>query len=186
MLCLLLEETVDPHSTFFVNLQRGFRQKSSGITGKNPMTKPPYSASKIAKYFLFKGNSDEELISNLKLQKLVYYAQGLHIALKGTPLFKENIEAWEYGPVVPELYSAYKSYGAGGIPPDDLFNPESIDSDTREYLDEVYSVFGQFSAVRLIDISHTDQCWKDAYPNGIIKHKAMETTLKKYIKHGEK
>lgn len=140
-----------------------------------------YSASQIANYFSFKSQSDEELPSNLKLQKLVYYAQGLHIVCYGHPLYKEKIKAWKYGPVVPDLYHAYKRYGASGVPPEDNFSPESIDLDTREFLNEIYTVFGQFSAFRLMDSTHQDKCWQDAYPDKIITHKSMKSALKKYL-----
>lgn len=143
-----------------------------------------YSVYDIANYFLFKAERDNELLSNLKLQKLIYYSQGLHLALFGIPIFTEKIRAWNYGPVVPELYAAYKEYGAGGIPCDDKFDPKSIDKKTRSFLKEVYEAFGQFSAVRLMGLSHTDQCWRDAHPNKIITHKAMQNDLKKYLKNG--
>ena len=140
-----------------------------------------YDAVTIAEYFLSKAEADKELLSNLKLQKLVYYAQGLHLALKGTPLFEEDIKAWEYGPVVPRLYHLYKEHGSGAIPPPASFNPNTIDSETRKFLDEVYLVFGQFAAIRLMDYTHDDQCWKDAHPNGTISHASMQRDLKKYI-----
>jgi len=80
---------------------------------------PIYSAFDIANYFLLKAQEaqeeDQELISNLKLQKLIYYAQGIHLASEGTPLFPDRIEAWTYGPVVPTLYHHYKTYGSSGI-----------------------------------------------------------------------
>jgi len=145
-----------------------------------------YSALDVANYFLFKAERDEELLSNLKLQKLIYYAQGIHLAYCGRPIFKDIIKAWAYGPVVPALYKAYKQYGAGGIPVDESFNPKSIDKNMREFLDEIYKAFGQFSAGRLSDFTHTDQCWKDAHPNGIISHKSMQESLKKYLKSEEK
>jgi uncharacterized phage-associated protein len=145
-----------------------------------------YNVLDIANYFLFKAAKEEELLSNLKLQKLIYYAQGIHLAYQGTPIFKDIIKAWAYGPVVPGLYRAYKKYGAGGIPADESFNPKSIDKDMREFLDEIYKAFGQFSASRLMDFTHTDQCWKDAHPNGIISHKAMQESLKKYLKSDKK
>jgi len=144
-----------------------------------------YTAHDIANYFIYKAkNENQELISHLKLQKLVYYAQGLHLALHGKPIFKEKIEAWNYGPVVPELYSKYKHYGAKGIAPEKTFNPESIDSKMREFLDEVFSAFGQFSAVGLMNLTHEDKCWKDAFPQKVIKHTAMATDLKKYLENG--
>jgi uncharacterized phage-associated protein len=147
---------------------------------------PKYTARHIANYFLFRAAREEELLSNLKLQKLVYYAQGIHLAYNGTPIFRDIIRAWTYGPVVPRLYRIYKEYGSGGIPEDKSFNPKSIDKDTREFLDEVYKAFGQFSASRLMDFTHDDQCWKDAHPNRIITHKSMQKSLKKYLRNDKK
>lgn len=147
-----------------------------------------YGAKDIANYFIFKaqGEGGGELISNLKLQKLIYYSQGLHLVIHGSPLFSDEIRAWAYGPVVPELYNAYRRYGAGGIPPDPKFNVDLIDKDTREFLDEIYEVFGQFSAIRLMQITHSDECWVRAHPNKVIAHKAMKDTLVKYLKDGKK
>jgi len=145
-----------------------------------------YTSSQIANYFLRKGEEDDELISNLKLQKLVYYAQGLHLALFNTTLFKESIRAWNYGPVVPGLYNKYKDSGSSGISANLSFNPKTIDQETRNFLDEVYEVLGQFSARRLMELTHTDQCWIDAHPNKEITHNAMKKALKKYVRNGEK
>lgn len=158
--------------------------------GGNQMS-ADYSAFDIANYFLWKAQENEqELLSNMKLQKLVYYAQGLHLALNGTPLFKERIEAWAYGPVVATLYHAHKQHGPRGIPPVEDFNPLSIDENTREFLDEIFEVLGQFSAVRLMEISHDDQCWKDAKEAGdaeldkVITLESIKKTMKKYLKNG--
>jgi uncharacterized phage-associated protein len=146
---------------------------------------PIYDVSDIANYFLLKAQDDgQELLSNMKLQKLIYYAQGLHLVLLNEPLFPEQIEAWTYGPVVPALYYKYKEYGGQGIPASTDFDPLKIDSATRDFLDEVYQVFGQFSAIRLMDISHEDQCWIDACPGNEITHESMKIDLKKYLKDG--
>ena len=56
-----------------------------------------------------------DLMTNLRLQKLLYFAQGWHLARFGRPLFDASIEAWPYGPAVPEAYRAYKEYGREGI-----------------------------------------------------------------------
>ncbi len=55
-------------------------------------------------------------VSNLKLQKLLYYSQGFHLALFNRPLFEEDILAWEHGPVVREVYRRYSRFGSGAIP----------------------------------------------------------------------
>lgn len=152
--------------------------------GDKAMT-PKYSAFDIANYFLYKAQAsteeDQELISNLKLQKLVYYAQGLNLAIDNAPLFPEKIEAWTYGPVIPDLYHFYKKNGSRGIEADSHFDPTVIDEVTRELLDDVYEVFGQFSAVRLMRLTHSDQCWKDAGIGNEISHEAMSQDLKKYL-----
>jgi uncharacterized phage-associated protein len=126
------------------------------------------SASKIAKYFLAHSCDREEgdLISNLKLQKLLYYAQGFSVALLGHPLFAERIEAWTHGPVVPSVYREYSHYGAGAIPEPSDFDLDNYDEETKALLDEVYSVYGQYSAWKLANMTHVEPPWKDAYRRG--------------------
>src|SRR5688572_18511108 len=95
------------------------------------------SALDVAKYLL--SLQDEEVgdsISNLKLQKLLYYAQGFHLAEHGRALFEERIEAWQHGPVIPTVYPEFKDYGRGGLPSDLKYS--DIDTDTAAFLDEIY------------------------------------------------
>ena len=115
----------------------------------------------VAKYFLLKGDDDDESgIGNLKLQKLLYYAQGFYLALFGQPLFDSLIEAWRHGPVCPAVYHKYKNNKGNLIcAPKDfepilVFSPEQI-----EFLDEVYDVFGQFSAWKLRNMTHDEPPW---------------------------
>ena len=91
------------------------------------------------------------------------------------------IEAWTYGPVVPMIYHSYKRFGSGCIPPAPDFNPNILDKDTKDFLNEVFEVFGQFSAIRLMDLSHNDQCWQDAGIGNLISDESMAQCLKKYI-----
>lgn len=132
------------------------------------------SAHDVAKYFLT--YSDEEtgdLISNLKLQKLLYYAQGFYLALFGRPLFNEAIEAWQHGPVVPGVYRAYREYGGQGIPAPEDFDLSILTDEERGVLDEVYSVYGQFSAWKLRNMTHEESPWQDSNINDVISHDAM-------------
>lgn len=70
-----------------------------------------YSVEDIANYFLSKGEKfGKRSITPLKIQKLVYYAQGFYLALFNKPLFNEKIEAWQHGPVCRILYNKYKKY----------------------------------------------------------------------------
>lgn len=142
------------------------------------------SAHDVAKYFIIQMDDNAgDLISNLKLQKLVYYAQGFHLALFDRPLFDEEIEAWMHGPVVPDLYQTYKEYGPKSIPAPVDFDIKSIDSETREFLDEVFQVFGQFSAWKLRNMTHREPPWKDnADYCGIISHEEMANYFKTLVK----
>ncbi|RLC13584.1 MAG: hypothetical protein DRI57_15945 [Deltaproteobacteria bacterium] len=133
----------------------------------------------VAKYFL--SLTDEnlgDLISNLKLQKLVYYAQGFHLAIHDTPLFNEDIEAWVYGPVIPELYYGYKKYGPGHIPSPKDMDFSVFDEEIRSLLDEVYTVFGQYSAWKLANMTHEEPTWRDTAECGIITHNSMREYFK--------
>lgn len=116
----------------------------------------------IADYFLSLSNDEDsgELISNMKLQKLVYYAQGFYLAKYNKPLFSANIEAWALGPVIPELYHKYKEYGGKAIPPPRDIDFSKYDEETKELLDEVYVVYGQYSAWKLSELTHNEPPWK--------------------------
>ncbi len=118
------------------------------------------SAVHVANYFLSKADDDAgDVISNLKLQKLLYYAQGFTLAIMGAPLFPEKIEAWTHGPVVPDVYHYFKAHGNAGLPiPAEV--PEMPD-DYATILDEVYSVYAQFSAWKLRNMTHDESPWKD-------------------------
>ena len=86
-----------------------------------------HTAAQVAKWVLAHNRiaTDEEgaeYISNLKLQKLLYYAQGVFLAVTDKPLFDDDIVAWLQGPVVESVYHQYKANGAQGIPFDEDFD----------------------------------------------------------------
>lgn len=132
----------------------------------------------VAKYILSFADPEEgEVVTHLKLQKLVYYAQGFHLAFFNEPLFQERIEAWRHGPVAPDLYAMMRGYGSGPIPAPEGFDAaEVLSGEQMELLDEIYHVYGQFSALRLRDMTHDEPPWKEADGRGFnceITHEAM-------------
>ena len=131
----------------------------------------------ITNYILSMSEEDVgDGISNLKLQKLLYYCQGTYLAIKGTPLFEHPIEAWEHGPVVPEIYHQYKEHGSDNIPlPMDAdLTPVNSNNEVKGILDDVYNVYGQFSAWRLRDMTHSEPPWKDTPINHVISHEKLK------------
>lgn len=133
----------------------------------------------VARYFLALVDEDAgDSLTNLKLQKLCYYAQGFHLAIYDKPLFPERIEAWKHGPVVPELYHALKQFGAEPVQLDSEINWDKYQPEVRELLDEVYSVYGQYSAPRLRSITHQEPPWQQTPDGGIISHDLMKEYFK--------
>ena len=138
-----------------------------------------YKAYYIAEWFLARNRKDlidgsDEAISNLKLQKLLYYAQGCTLALTGEPLFDDEILAWEHGPVVPEIYHKYKKNGSNGIPYDSNFDYRSLDPRTAAILEEVYQEFCQYSAWKLRNMTHQETPWKKTKKNDVISNELIK------------
>jgi uncharacterized phage-associated protein len=139
------------------------------------------SAQRIADYFLARVEEEEgELISNLKLQKLLYYSQGFHLALYEDALFPEEIEAWNHGPVVPEIYHKYKAFGSNALPRPEDFDAARYNDEMTGFLEEVYSVYGQFSAWKLRQMTHEEAPWKEAFARnrGVISHDSLKDFFK--------
>lgn len=136
----------------------------------------------VARYFLALVDEDAgDSLTNLKLQKLVYYAQGFHLALYDEPLFPERIEAWKHGPVIPELYHALKQFGAEPVKLDWEVDPEKYTSEVKELLDEIYSVYGQYSALRLRGITHQEPPWQQTADGATISLELMKDYFKTQI-----
>lgn len=140
------------------------------------------TAKQVSEYFLCLTDPDiGEIISNLKLQKLVYYAQGFHLAMHDIPLFEEDILAWEHGPVVESLYHEYKSYGAQAIPMPKDFDERVFSEKQIELLKEVYQVYGQFSAWKLRNMTHSERPWVETPKNERINPELMKEFFKDYV-----
>jgi uncharacterized phage-associated protein len=95
-------------------------------------------------------------VSNLKLQKLLYYSQAWHLALFKQPFFNDEIEAWVHGPVVPEVFKAYRDNKWARIPMVEGFViPEGV----RGHLEEVWRVYGNLDAYDLERLTHSEEPW---------------------------
>lgn len=104
-------------------------------------------------------------LSNLKLNKLVYFAQAVNLHTTGRPLFDDPIEAWAYGPVEPLVYNAFRRFGRGrvNVPKDEAIPlPES-----KNVLDAVMSTYGPLPAFDLVRLTHRgDGAWSRVYKPG--------------------
>ncbi|MBF0414133.1 MAG: SocA family protein [Desulfamplus sp.] len=130
------------------------------------------SAFTIADCFL-RLSDEEELLCNMKLQKLLYYAQGLHLALYNEPLFNERIFAWTHGPVVAEVYYKYKNFGIAGIPAPKGKEHKKLSDKIEELITEVFIVYGQFSAWKLRELTHEEPPWNETTIGEEIEHSKL-------------
>lgn len=144
-----------------------------------------YNVMDIANELLKKAAEDGggDLLTNMKLQKLLYYEQGFHLAYFNQPLFNEAIEAWQYGPVVPLVYEHYKSFGRTGLEPksNDFCFQDKIE---KSLFDEVYRVYSAYSAIGLMDMTHSELPWKTTIVGvgNEISHEKMKMFFKKRLK----
>ncbi|EOV0884366.1 Panacea domain-containing protein [Pseudomonas aeruginosa] len=141
------------------------------------------SSIDVAKFFLAQSNEEAgDLVSNLKLQKLVYYAQGFHLAVYDEPLFTDSIEAWTHGPVVPNVYHHYKQFGSGSIPAPIDFNLEAFSPEQVELLNEVQQIYGQYSAWRLREMTHEEAPWRNNYQARAMSREIPADDMRQFFK----
>ena len=122
-----------------------------------------YPALAIANYFIDKANVEGDPLDHLRLQKLVYMAHGWNLAVHGSPLISDGVEAWKYGPVISDLYHRFKNYGNRPITENaaqvhgleaTVPNVDYGDVETRELLDSVWKAYHHLNGVQLSNLTH--------------------------------
>lgn len=143
-----------------------------------------YSVDQIADTLIQLSRDRGIEITNLKLQKLLYYAQAWHLAFGDSPLFDADFEAWVHGPVVPSVFRRFKEYRWTPI----MADVDAVaDAKLRGYLGEVLNKYGQMSAPQLERLSHREDPWKearrgcapDASSNAVISKDSMKKFYRK-------
>lgn len=128
-----------------------------------------HSATYIANFFVDMARYNEnDTITNMRINKLLYYAQAWSLVQDKKPLFDEDFEAWDYGPVVPSVYKKYKSFKKNNIDVIDKdYSVNRLSEDDLSVLLMSYSYFNQFSTSRLVDATHRrGSPWSVAYKKG--------------------
>ncbi|WDF57575.1 MULTISPECIES: Panacea domain-containing protein [Flavobacterium] len=125
-----------------------------------------------AKYIIYFFNSRGSLITNKKLQKLLYYSQAWHLVyFDENPLFEEVPEAWVHGAVYPSVYQQYKKFRAKPIVFDNQLKREELDKlfdsfgfnpDQKEFIDSVLLTYGKKEAFELEILNHREKPWLEA------------------------
>ena len=139
------------------------------------------SVKSVASYFIEQSSRlPENDLTNLKLQKILFYAQAESLKKTGSPLFTEDVEAWKYGPVVPVAYEWLKGCGAYPITTFDIItSTDAINEETKGVLSNIWKKYSKYSAGYLVDRTHEDGSpWKITCSdsrNNIISNDSIKT-----------
>ncbi|MDU7086213.1 MAG: DUF4065 domain-containing protein [Clostridium sp.] len=138
-----------------------------------------YKVKDIAAYIVNYSIETENYVSNLKLQKLLYYVQAYFAVQKNTPCFNEDFEHWRHGPVVREVYSEYKVYFN-----DDIMEKKSvadIEENDRLLINEVVDSYHKYGPWDMVRKTHKEEPWVNTDSDDIIEF----SEIKKYYNEHE-
>ena len=156
----------------------------------------PYPAIYIAGYFIRLATEERAEITPMKLQKLLYFAQGFHLALNDNiPLIAETIEAWKYGPVIPTIYQTFKYFGNSSITASQYYeltikgfvdeSDDRIDGKSKEFLKSIWDIYKGYSAIQLSNLTHLDDSpWDKALKanGGRVSTPILDEAIGSYFK----
>lgn len=148
-----------------------------------------YPIKHVANCFLQKDFEDgKATITPMKMQKLVYFLHGWHLAITGKPVVENEFRAWQYGPVEENLYHMLKKHRGSPITTylkedrdgkETAFAVAKSEKMFHKVLDMVWEKYGRFSAIQLSAMTHeTGTPWDTVYnhhddlpaiPNAMIK-----------------
>ena len=122
-----------------------------------------YSVLSIAEYIIDYCNENGISVSNLKLQKILYFIQAEFLVGAGKPCFPEEIEAWGFGPVVPMVYQKYKAYGSSNIHNVRKAKIRWMSENDKDMVDYIIGECASVPASRLVEITHHQRPWTEVY-----------------------
>lgn len=118
----------------------------------------------VAKFLIHLAVAGDEPdpLTHLRLQKLLYYVQGWHLAAFGKPMFPEQIQAWVNGPVVADVWPRFKEYGYACILPRAEEPPPSLSPRDRTFIKSIWDRYNVYSPTRLAQMTHDEAPWRRA------------------------
>lgn len=147
-----------------------------------------YYADQVANKFIDLGIEAKNLVTQMKLQKLVYFAHGLLLAGFDRLLIREKFQAWKYGPVVPEIYHAFKLYGNGPIRDlswADVTRSQipDFDDEALEVINLTWKTWDKTDGIGISEWTHLkDSPWEKVYKEGtqniIIRNEDIQVYFK--------
>ena len=145
------------------------------------------TALEAANYLIYLTNGIIEDMSNMKLNKMLYYAQGHNLKEYGTPLFDDEIEAWEHGPIIRSVYEKYKANKSEPIVVFDSDMARKMPPEASELLLSVARNYGRYTASALRRMTHVPKSpWDMVYIEGSQHISIPQSLIKEYFDSNEK
>jgi len=149
------------------------------------------TASQVAKYIVNFFQQAGDPVTNLKLQKLLYYVQGWHLGLRGAPAFEDRMEAWVHGPVQPGVYREYNANRWNPIVTE--VQVPDLPAELIHLIGDVLETYGADSGYELELRSHRETPWLDARgtlapdenSNAALSHETMQRFFASLAADGE-
>ena len=113
-----------------------------------------YDARQIANWFVARARRSGKTMSIMSLLKLTYIAHGWYLEVRNKPLFANKIEAWRYGPVIPDVYNAFRPQGVNVSGEVSAPKIAEIGTNDQEFLEEIWNIYGGLEPFRLSDLTH--------------------------------
>ena len=118
-----------------------------------------------ARYLVYLSyQEDRHSLTHLKLQKILYLAQGWSFVWDSKALFPEDFCAWEYGPANEKVYETFKKYGRSEISAAEGITGVA-DKDARDTLEAVWGEYGKRTAYELVNLTCSQAPWENAHAN---------------------
>lgn len=147
-----------------------------------------YDVFKIVNWLRVKNNEElrldpnSEELTQMKAMKLLYYIQAASLVVTGEKMFKDDILAWKYGPVVKRVHTKYfgKRGIVGEITESDLNDYKEIDNDqeTSDILNSIYEQYGHSSASDLMRQTHSERPWQETKQSCVISPEKIKNYYK--------
>lgn len=124
-----------------------------------------YDALDVAKYIINYEKSQNRYVSNLRLQKLLYFIQAQFLVTNNSACFSDTMEAWDFGPVIPAVYHEYKIFGSSSILRFATSNTIYIDEKDCFLIGRILDKCSFYTTTELVSIIYNQTPWKEAYEN---------------------
>lgn len=124
-------------------------------------------------------------LTPIQLMKLVYISYGWYLAMHNAKLFNDRIEAWKYGPVIPNLYQSTKRFGRGEIPTNLVADGPISNPNMEAFYDSIVENYGKYSGIALSNLTHRQGTpWQRVFQPNIMSTEIPDEYIREHYQQG--